>query len=184
MTLAALQELATWRNFAILTALHLLLLGGFRLLGNARLAHSREPSLDGRNVGYSPAQVFAAVERYGPAGRRLYLVQLLTLDLVYPLVYSAWLALLIGIALRSLGAGGLAWLAAAVPFAGAAVDYVENACICVLLVRVPRGARPEGLARAASWATATKWRIGYLSVGLAALLGIAALISAGLHRRR
>jgi hypothetical protein len=180
MSLSELQQLATWSTFGLLTAVHVLLLAGFRMLARARQAHSREPTLDGRNVGYSPQQVFDAVNRYGPQGRRLYLIQLFTLDLVYPLVYAAWMAVLIGIALRALGAGSWAWIAAAVPFLGALVDYAENILIALLLWKVPGGARPQGLARAASSATASKWRFGYLSLGLVLLLGAAALISTAL----
>jgi hypothetical protein len=183
MSFDDLREMANWRCFGWLTLLQVVLLTGFWLIARARERHSREPTLDGRNVGYTPDQAFAAVERYGPAGRRLYLIQLATLDLFYPVVYAAWLACAMGIALKGMGLVGWVWLAALIPFAGAAVDYLENVCIITLLLRVPGGARPEGLARLSSSATVNKWRIAYLSLALTLMFAIAGMVVWWLRHR-
>jgi hypothetical protein len=183
MIMDFLARIANWRCFGLLTLVQAVLLTGFWLIARARERHSREPTLDGRNVGYTSEQAFAAVDRYGPAGRRLYLIQLSTLDLVYPVVYAAWLSSATGIALKGMGLVGWVWVAALVPFAGAAVDYLENICIITLLLRVPGGARPDGLARLSSNATVNKWRIAYLSLALALMFGIAGMVVWWLRHR-
>ena len=161
-----LAPLATWQAFWIITAANLVLVAGFAVVKRVRARHTDEPTLDGRKRGYTAAEALDAIERMGPEGRRLYRVQELTLDLLFPLAYALWFACVVALAFKAIGARGWWWLECALPFTAAAFDYLENACVLTLIRRFGRGERPLGVARTAAFATLAKFRLIWFSYAL------------------
>jgi len=95
---------------------------------------------------YGATRAYEMLAAYGEQGRRLYLIGLATVDLILP----AAMATLLAMALTLAGARRLAWL----PFAMALADYLENACLMVLLARYP--SQLPRLAATAGWLTSAK----------------------------
>ncbi|HEX6750076.1 MAG TPA: hypothetical protein VF092_22470 [Longimicrobium sp.] len=166
-----IAPLATAPAVGILTGVLVVLAAAFFVMGSRRLRHTPERTLDRRQEGYTAELALGALERMGPLGRRLYLVQEVTLDLLFPAAYALWLAALTGMALGYLHPRGWwPWLACAVPVLAAVFDYLENALVVTLLLGVGRGSRPAGAARAAAFATRAKWRLCYASLAISAAL--------------
>ena len=173
--------LASWWTLLASFLVGAVLAVGFRLIEKARLRYTTEPTLDGRRRGYTAEEALAAMERYGRDGRRLYLLQEATLDLLFPATYAVLFGSAIALGAVAIWPGGWLWPLCIVPFAGAAFDYAENACVVILLLRTGRGERPLGLARTVAFATKAKWRVGTVAffVALAGLL--AATVRVLLH---
>lgn len=116
----------------------------------------------------TPDRVHRLVSSYGPVGRVRYRWFSLTIDMIYPLVYSLFLAGLISIlSPRALVRLNL------VPTAALLFDVLENAGVAVLLTVYP--AQPGGLARAVTVFTTCKWIAVTLSAGLV-VLGVFRLV--------
>jgi hypothetical protein len=98
--------------------------------------------------GYTPADVAALLDRYGPDGRRAYAVGLV-IDTVYPVALGAATILL---AARA-WAGRARWTWAA-PLTFAVLDVVENALFGIALASHP--VLPSGLLVVASAVTRVK----------------------------
>ncbi len=114
-------------------------------------------ALDIRVGGYSAAQVEALLSAMTPAQRRAAAWAHLTVDGVYPLIYGAWLALLL---FRAWPERRFWLLAPLVVLA----DGLENALLALLYARYP-----QGVAALTPWAakvTALKWALIALSAGL------------------
>lgn len=171
-----LAWLASWRTLLISFVAGAALSAGFVLIEKARLRHTSVPTLDSRRHGYTAEEALAAVEAYGDEGRRLYLLQETTLDLLFPATYAVLLGSAIALGMAALRWSGWAWLPCAVPFVGAGFDYLENACVVMLLLRAGRGGRPLGLARTAAFATVAKWRVGTVAFVLA-VAGLLAVLA-------
>jgi hypothetical protein len=104
---------------------------------------------------YTPARVFGLINALGPEGRRLYALSELTLDLVYPLIYTPFLLAMLGLVVPPALPGS--WLAdwlPRLPLALMVSDYCENACLVSLLKIYPR--QPQALAWLASGITTLK----------------------------
>ena len=107
------------------------------------------------------------VAAYGPEGRSLHiLITLATADLLYPVDYSLFLALVIISTYRqAFPAGSLLRYIALAPFIAAGFDLLENACSVTLLSTYP--AQPVLIAQLAGCITTLKWVFVVLSVFLA-----------------
>lgn len=107
----------------------------------------------------------------------LYGISALTLDLIFPLIYTAWLWIALGSLIEPLGfkSTRIAWLKYA-PLITLAADLLENAGIVVLILSYP--AKLVVLARAASIFTLLKWE----SLSFSLILLIAG--SLGVLRKR
>jgi hypothetical protein len=94
------------------------------------------------HVFYTPGEAVRLLEAYGPEGRKLYFVGW-AIDEFFPAVYSVLFALGIVSLLRRSGLTNPMWRwGAALPFAGAVFDYLENLLVAVMLLSYPaRGVR-------------------------------------------
>jgi hypothetical protein len=131
------------------------------------------PTLDAR-FSYSPEAAYRIIDGLGPQGRKSYAIVALTLDLLYPLVYTLLFILSIYAIFRRTFPSKLALRKLAfLPLGMLAADYLENFSIAVLLLRYPQ--RLPALARSASLFTGLKWvftiiNLGVIFVGLATFL--------------
>lgn len=124
---------------------------------------------------FSAAEAYSRIEAYGPRGRRLYAWTGMTLDVVYPAAYAAFLSLLALYFLRRglPGAPGVRKLAL-VPFLALVADILENSGIAILLVTYPT--RLEGLAAVVGTVTTTKWLFVALSAAVVTLAAMSAFV--------
>ncbi len=113
---------------------------------------------------YDADTLHELLRQMGEAGRSRYVVTATTLDVLYPVVYSLFLAAALARLLDGVsGRGSLLPLA---PFAIGLADLAENAAVVAVVTAYPER-RPllEGLA---GWLTSVKWSLAVLVV--AALL--------------
>lgn len=104
--------------------------------------------------GYTPEQAYHILDAYGPAGRATY-GHILSIDLVYPLVYGSALAVAVSLALRGAFApSSIARRLNLVPVLAALFDYVEN--IGEFLMWLDYPARLYDVALVTSGATTAK----------------------------
>lgn len=114
-------------------------------------------------IGFNPARTLRMVADYGPAARDFYARTELTLDLVYPLVYSFLLAVILTLLFRHKPYRPSRWVTL-LPFASGLFDYLENGTIVGLLTTYP--AQSPVLAVLCEVAKLAKW----LSFGLVIIL--------------
>lgn len=170
------SELASGRRIVVLTLLVGVLVAGFawRNAEITRLADGQQVvPLDGRFTGYTPDDAATLFDALGKQGRKLYAISELSLDLLFPAVYGALLAMLM------LRLWRRPWLTLfmAVTLLTVLADLIENGLIAYLACTYSNGAQP--LVHAASLATVTKWSlvavvlagvaIGVIRAGVAAL---------------
>lgn len=112
---------------------------------------------------YPPQQAFDTIDALGENGRRLAAIGELTIDLLYPLVYSLTLATLLTVVFRAAfqPANPLRWLPL-LPIAMLLCDYGENLSIVALILTHPAEIVP--LAVLASIFSTAKWTLGGLSL--------------------
>jgi hypothetical protein len=127
---------------------------------------------------YTAARAYQLLDAFGPQGRRLQLLLSTTFDVLIPLVAGAFGAVTISWSFRR--AFGRPSRLAALALAAAALDYLENLAIMVLVTAYPR--HLDLVAQAAGVLTALKngaylATIVVLLVGLVAVLGRASGMS-------
>jgi hypothetical protein len=124
---------------------------------------------------YPPELVFDVASRLGEHGRLFYGLSEVTVDLVYPLLYSSFFGLLlVRLIPRAIpGRAGLRHLAL-LPFAALACDYAENVTLAIILLGFP-GTMP--VAPVASLFTTAKWIFGGTSIALIVLSSLNLLVS-------
>lgn len=105
-------------------------------------------------IGYNPAQTLQMVADYGPAARAYYARTELTLDIIYPLVYSLLFAIILTLLFRN-KADKPFWWVTLLPFVILLFDYLENAAIVALLTTYP--AQSSALAVLCEVAKLGKW---------------------------
>ncbi len=105
---------------------------------------------------YSPEKAYSLIESYGDETRAQYRKGLMTLDVIYPVIYT----LFISIALMVLFPGNykLAW----VPYLAFAADIFENAGIITMLSYYPQ--RLNVVALVTSFFTTVKWILALVLV--------------------
>ena len=141
-----------------------------------RMSGVEDPVLDGRMFGYSTQEASDVLMGLGSPGRKFYAITELTLDLMFPVVYSMCLSLFIlwgtqqVLATRSRG-HALAFLPIAVLF----LDYAENGLIIVMLIGFPE---TLVIAPVASMVTTAKWGTGIITL----LVCLGWILAGGLHR--
>ncbi len=87
---------------------------------------------------YTPEQAYRSIASYGDAGRQLYLVIDLTLDLVYPFITGLLFSLATLYTFqRGFPSHPLNRKLALLPFLPMLADYVENICVIIMLLRYP-----------------------------------------------
>jgi len=87
---------------------------------------------------YTAQDLYEMAERYGEVGRCAYVRARFTFDLVWPLVYTAFLCTGISwVNRRAFGPGSLWQRANLAPVWGALLDYAENVSTSVVMLRYP-----------------------------------------------
>jgi len=105
---------------------------------------------------YSAEELYGMAEAYGPEGRTAYIKARFTFDLVFPLVYTFFLATAISWAFGRSGLSeGRMWGLNLFPPAGMAFDYLENITTSIVMGRYPLDS--PSFAAAAGVFTSIKW---------------------------
>lgn len=126
---------------------------------------------------YTADDLYRMAEAYGEAGRRAYITARLTFDVVWPLVYTFFLATAISWVYRRASAPESGWRRAnLLPVLAAVLDLLENASTSWVMARYPS---PAPLAAATAGVfTAAKWL--FVGLSFAALFGgLAAAVRRG-----
>ena len=156
-----LERFASWQVVALLFVLFVLCAQGFQWR-QKKLGHEN-PGLDGRGW-YSPDDVRDFFHNIKEEGRRIYYTTELTLDLLFPLVYS----LLFSSFIIHVYPRETAKVLVLVPLMAAICDVLENIMLAYLAWQFDEHVSP--LARVAAIATAIKSGLLLLS-GLLILAG-------------
>ena len=105
---------------------------------------------------YAPDDLYRWAEAYGPAGRAAYIRARLTFDVIWPLVYTAFLSTAIAWIYGKAFAADSRWRRMNLaPVLGALFDYLENATAALVIWRYP--ARTPIIDMAAPVFTLVKW---------------------------
>lgn len=120
---------------------------------------------------YTPGTAFDMIERYGEAGRSLYMRIELTADLVYPVVYTLFLGLFISwLFQRGFEPESRMQKMNAMPAGAFFFDLLENTGIVSMLAMYP--SIPPALAWITMLVGTVKWLFAFASFGLI-LVGLA-----------
>jgi hypothetical protein len=123
---------------------------------------------------YTAPEAFRAMDRYGTAGRALYL-RFLAFDSIFAPLYGFAFALLITRVAAGLFDPASRWNSVnLLPLAIATADVAENACLLLLLTIYPAQNRLIGTL--AGIATVTKWSLAIISIGVLTILCLTAAI--------
>lgn len=118
---------------------------------------------------YSVEQVYEWIESYGDEGRSRYMIGELTIDLLYPVVYTCLFAGLIGWLTNFEQGGHYRWLAA-LPASIWLFDLIENLGIVTMLYNYPQ--QLVQVANVTSWVTSIKWSLAFVVIAVTLLLVI------------
>ena len=125
---------------------------------------------------YTPEQAFAMIEKYGDAGRSLYMKVELTADIIYPIIYTLFYGLLLSwLFQRAFKPGSKMQKLNAMPVGAWFFDLLENVGIVSMLAMFP--SQPAILAWLTMFFGSFKWLFAVASIGLA-LFG---LVKAGMN---
>jgi hypothetical protein len=117
---------------------------------------------------YSPADLYQIAEVYGEEGRAAYIRARFTFDLVWPLVYTLFLATAISWVFGKAFTPDSPWQRANLaPLVAALFDYLENLATSLVMLRYP--AQTPVVDLLAPVFTALKW--GSLGLGFVLLIG-------------
>jgi len=120
---------------------------------------------------YSGADLYAMAEAYGEEGRSEYIRARFTFDLIWPLVYTFFMAATISWLSKNIFDVSSRWhFANLVPLVGADLDYLENIFTSIVMARFPD--LTPYLASLAGLVTALKW----IFVGGATILIVVLLL--------
>ena len=105
---------------------------------------------------YTPEDLYKMAEEYGANGRQAYIQARWTFDLIFPLVYTCFLAFGISWFIQRLTGWADTWkLTNILPLLGGLFDLLENSAATLAMSRYP--AQPLILLNAASIFTPIKW---------------------------
>ncbi len=114
---------------------------------------------------YQSEKIFDMAEAYGESGRDFYILIRWTFDVVWPIVYGAFLYVMMRWIQRTLSINRLTML----PIAGVIFDFIENICATLIFWAYPT--RLEWLAKIIPYITMIKWiAIGISFIAL--ILGV------------
>jgi hypothetical protein len=117
-------------------------------------AYSRDVGSVGLSFFPHPDKVYEMAEAYGEEGRRAYIKVWLTIDVMWPLVYSVLFLVCINLSLGYVHGekGSRLCAAALIPLA---LDWFENILAVIIMARYPL--RMDTLAWVMAFATCIKW---------------------------
>ncbi|GAC1501810.1 MAG: hypothetical protein NVS2B14_14400 [Chamaesiphon sp.] len=123
---------------------------------------------------YSPERAYEMLEEYGEKGRKLYALSVLTLDFVFPIIYSLFFAVILTLLLRYSVSDESFWKNVRfLPFAAMLSDWLENFGIFIMLTQ-PK--RLETVAILSSIFTSIKWTLISTTIGAILLFAFVALL--------
>jgi hypothetical protein len=166
----ATSKLARMANGKVLIVLFIAALL-FQLIFECRnrtlTAYSGEPqpTLDS-DVCYGPQKAHELFGKLGDRGRQLYAWTEITVDLIFPIIYSFFLSLLIIYIFQKSSSNKSLQSLAILPFVAMLFDYGENTLIAFMLFAYPQ--KYFAVAWVASLFTKLKWIL--LAVSFAAIL--------------
>lgn len=179
----ALYRLSSGR-VALLALVIFVLFTALVLPGQAQQAEAQSGGAGSPDTSffYSPEDLYSFAQAYGPEGRAAYVRARFTFDLVWPLVYTFFLATGISWLLGRVFEPDSSWrLANLAPLLALLFDYLENSATSLVMLRYPE------LTPAAAWLapvfTLIKWLFVYGSFGLLLVAAVAALWSWWRDRR-
>jgi len=181
--ICTLDRFANWKSFLLLLALYVSFPAYW--LKNAEATINR---LAGKTIGpvdltmgFDPARTLGMIADYGPAARTYYTRVELTVDVVYPLVYALFLAVILTLLFRGKAYKPFGWVTL-LPFVSQLFDYLENGTIVGLLTSYPR--------QSYAWAVLcevfklAKWLTFGLVIGMTVYGLVRLLINATQGRKR
>lgn len=126
---------------------------------------------------YTPADLYHMAEVYGAQGRAAYLRLRFTFDLLWPVVYTLFLATATGWLSRRAFPSASRWqLSNLIPVSGMLLDYLENICAAVVIGRYPMQTP------VVDWLAPIFTFLKWASLGLSFLILLTVLILAIWHR--
>lgn len=168
----SLVRAAFWLVFAVTLGVYLVML--LWTLPAITAAAGGLTPFDLRPTGYGLDEARAFLAALSPEGTALYRNVQQRLDIAYPALLAATLALAI---LRLAPAGASCWLLATTALPGMVFDYLENASVATMLDVGAAALTPE-LA-----ATASRWTLLKSAFSTLAFAGLLALLALWLFRR-
>ena len=153
----AIHRLATGRATLAATAIFILFMA-LVLPGQAAEAQGIAGGAGAPDTSfwYTPTDLYRMAEVYGPAGRQAYIHARWTFDVLWPVIYTAFLALALSWVSRRAFAPASRWqLVNLVPVVGMLLDYLENSAASLAMARYP--ALTPGVAHLAPVFTLAKW---------------------------
>ncbi len=178
MLAALMARLASWRVW-IVSASAFVVFAGLFFGSSAPFAIPQVEAACGQappDVRFTSSadDVSSFLEACGPAGRDAYQAMQMA-DLLYPLVFGLFVATSLALVLARLAPGRRSVLAfAALPLAGTAFDYLENAFAWLALAAYPDPSAAGSLLGLASAAkTTTFWFAGIVLLGALGALAVA-----------
>ena len=130
---------------------------------------------------YTPEEAYHLISSYGEQGRQYYAVIEVTLDLVYPFVTALMFGLMILYTFnRAFPGKNRVQKLALAPFAVMLADYVENACVLIMLRSYPR--ESSVVAQIANLFTMTKFVLSPLQ--LLFVVGLIGWLIQAIRKRR
>jgi hypothetical protein len=134
-----LERFSTGRVVLIALAIFLLFTAGV-LPRQASMAEKTAAGAGSPDMSfsYSTRDLYRMAEAYGEEGRAAYVSARFTFDLIWPVVYTFFLATSISWLYRSTTPEGLLRRSNVVPVLGAAFDYLENISTSLVMMRYPK----------------------------------------------
>ena len=115
---------------------------------------------------YTPEKAFAMIEKYGEAGRALYMKIELTADIIYPIIYTLFYGLLLSwLFQRAFKPESKMQRYNVMPVGAWLFDLLENGGIVSMLTMYP--SQPTVLAWLTMLFGSLKWLFAFASIGLA-----------------
>ena len=174
-----IQQYSTGRSILILfvtTVALAVLINASTLPFSARMITEQSGGLMllDMHFSYTPNDAYKLLEALGKAGRQAYLTMHLTLDLVFPVVYSLLFSFSIAWFLKRLLPPDhfLQWIVL-IPFIAGLADLIENVNITIMGLTYPT--RLDGLVRLSSLMTTLKF--GLMPLGVLCILICAILLA-------
>jgi hypothetical protein len=164
------QKFHTWTSgwrVLILLVLDGLMMGYIMPLAGGILALAANNSVTPLDLMffYSPEKAFAMIEKYGDAGRAVYMKIELTADIIYPIIYTLFYGLLLSwLFQRGFKPDSKMMKTNVVPVGAWFFDLLENTGIVSMLTQYP--SQPAALAWLTMIFGSLKWLFAFGSIGL------------------
>ena len=143
--------------------------------------YSGEVGQPDRSFFYTAEDLYHFADTYGPLGRASYLRALFTFDLIFPLVYLAFLVTAISWLIKRVDLGWNRWgRLNLLPVAATIFDFLENISAAIVMARYPR--TTTVIDHLAGVFTLLKWI--FIGASLIALLCLAIMVLARGFQRK